>query len=253
MPKLRRMRLVSIGHDSARFQDVTLSFVDRAGRPTNSIIWLRNGGGKTSLLSLFFAGVRPNKREFLGQRAGEKIRSIDDYVGPRDQGVVVCEWELDVERTLLDDSNPRYLTGIFYQRTTSHEDNGKSGVDRLFFTTMISPSVPELSLADLPLFTNEVSQPRRRNLNGFRRKLRQLDTDHPQQNVFISDKQNRFEEELSSRGIDPEVFYYQIRMNEREGGVSERFSFAEDEDFIDFLLEMAFSQQRAHDVRDQLQ
>ena len=34
-------------------------------------------------------------------------------------------------------------------------------------------------------------------------------------------------------------------MNEREGGVSERFSFAEDEDFVDFLLEMAFDQQHA--------
>ena len=50
MPRLRRMRLVSIGHEDARFEDVTLRFTDREGNPTNSVIWLRNGGGKTSLL-----------------------------------------------------------------------------------------------------------------------------------------------------------------------------------------------------------
>ena len=95
MPRLRRMRLVSIGHDRARFEDVTLKFLDRAGKPTNSVLWLRNGGGKTSLLSLFFAGIKPHQRDFLGKRAEEGIRGIDDYVGSRDQGVVICEWELD--------------------------------------------------------------------------------------------------------------------------------------------------------------
>jgi len=82
------MRLVSIGHDRARFEDVTLNFLNRAGKPSNSIVWLRNGGGKTSLLSLFFAGIRPNQRDFLGKRAEEGVRSIDDYVTSRDQGVV---------------------------------------------------------------------------------------------------------------------------------------------------------------------
>lgn len=252
MPKLRRMRLVSIGHDSARFSDVTLNFTDRSGRPTNSVVWLRNGGGKTSLLSLFFAGVRPNKREFLGQRAEAKIRSIDDYVGTRDHSVVVCEWELDAENSLFDDAAPRYLSGVFYQRSESHEENGKPDVDRLFFATMVSSSVAELSLDGLPLIAENTAQQHRRTLSGFRRKLNTLDSEHPQQNVFHSDKQHKFEEELASRGIDPEVFRYQVQMNDREGGVSERFSFAEDGDFIDFLLEMAFSQRRAREVREQL-
>ena len=244
-------RLVSMGHDSARFSDVTLKFTGRNGGTTNSVIWLRNGGGKTSLLSLFFAGVRPNKREFLGQRAEEKIRSIDDYVGRRDHGLVVCEWELDAEKTLFDDGAPRYLSGVFYEWPKNAE-NGKLGVDRLFFAATSSQSVPELTLDDLPIFTQGKDQRHRRTLAGFRRMLNQLDGSHPQHDVFHTDKQHKFEDELSNHGIDPEVFYYQIRMNEREGGVSERFSFAEDEEFVDFLLEMAFSQRRAQEVRDQL-
>lgn len=253
MPRLRRMRLYGIGHDSARFDDVTLDFTDRQGRPTNSVLWLRNGGGKTSLLSLFFAGVRPNKRDFLGQRADEKIRRLADYVGPRDHGVVVCEWELDADRGLFNDSPPRYLSGVFYQRKETNTTNGDTDVDRLFFATLVSETELELTLEGLPLVGDQGSGKSRRTLSGFRRQLRKLDQEHPDRNVFVEDKnQSKFEEELASRGIDPQVFFYQIRMNEREGGVSERFSFAADEDFVDFLLEMTFDQRHARQVREQL-
>lgn len=253
MPKLRRMRLVSIGYGSARFEDVTLRFTDRDGRPTNSILWLRNGGGKSSLLSLFFAGLRPSKRDFLGQRAEEKIRRIGDYVGPRDHGAVVCEWELDAEKSLFEDGPQRYLTGVFYQRSESASGNGDTDVDRLFFATLVSASEPELTLDGLPFLSEQAGNKTRRTLSGFRRQLRQLNQEHPENHVFIEDKnQTAFQQELDSRGIDTESFYYQILMNEREAGVSERFSFAEDEDFVDFLLEMAFDQQHARKVREQL-
>src|SRR5207249_9386362 len=167
-------------------------------------------------------------------------------------GVVICEWELDADRTLLDDRPPSYLTGVFYQRRSAHEGSGGSAVERLFFASMASSSVSELSLDGLPLFVEDSSRAMRRNLNGFRRRLRQLDSEHPDLQVFVSDTQNKFEEELSSRGIDPVVFHYQILMNEREGGVAERFSFPQDEDFLDFLIEMAFDQNRAREVREQL-
>lgn len=253
MPKLRRMRLCGIGHDSARFNDLTLEFTDRQGRPANSVLWLRNGGGKTSLLSLFFAGVRPNKREFLGQRADEKIRRLEDYIGPHDHGVVVCEWELDTERGAFDDVPPRYLSGVFYQRKESDGSNGDGEVDRLFFATLVSAGEPQLTLEGLPLLSDQGSGPRRRTLSGFRRRLRQLDQAQPDHNVFVEDKnQAKFEEELISRGIDPQVFSYQIQMNEREGGVTQLFSFASDEDFADFLLGMTFDPRHARQVREQL-
>ena len=252
MPRLCRLRLSSIGHDSARFDDVTLDFTDRQGRPTNSVLWLRNGGGKSSLLSLFFASVRPGRRDFLGQRADEKVRRIEDYVGPRDHGVVVCEWELDTDRSLFEDSGPKYLSGVFYERKEV-DDDGQGEVATLYFATLVSATEPELTLDGLPLYGQQDNGKSRRTLSGFRRRLRQLDRQYPGLNVFVEDRnQRKFQEELASHGIDPEVFFYQIRMNEREGGVSERFSFAEDEDFVDFLLEMAFDQQYAQQIRDQL-
>ncbi|MCA9037905.1 MAG: hypothetical protein KDA91_22410, partial [Planctomycetaceae bacterium] len=252
MPKLRRLRLVSIGHESARFEDVTLDFTDRSGRPINSVVWLRNGGGKTSLLSLLFASVRPSQREFLGKRADQKVRALEHYVGTRDSGVVICEWELDAENSLFGDSAPFYLSGVFFERAAAHEGNGAAKVKTLYFATIVSPDVEVLSLEGLPLTVSDGTHRRRRNMNGFRRTLRELDAEYPHLSVFVSDKQNQYVEELASRGIDSEVFYYQVLMNEREGGVSERFSFAQDDEFIDFLLQMAFSRQRAQEVLDQL-
>jgi len=138
MPKLRRVRMVSIGHDSARFEDVVLDLTDHDGRPTNSILWLRNAGGKTSLLSLLFASIRPNKSEFLGKRADGRIRRIEDYVSPRDQSVVVCEWELDNDGPkLFDDDAPRYLSGFFYQRKSGGDGETSRDIDPAYFATKV--------------------------------------------------------------------------------------------------------------------
>ncbi len=225
MPKLRRVRMVSIGHDSARFEDVVLDFTDHQDRPTNSILWLRNGGGKTSLLSLLFASIRPSKVDFLGKRAEGKIRRIEDYVGPRDQSVVVCEWELDDNGPkLFDDDAPRYLSGIFYQRKSGGNGETSRDIDPAYFATKVSDVKSQLPLESLPLLIDSSEsngQPRRRRtLAGFRRRWRQLQHNHPDHDVFIHDRQKEFTKELADRGIDPQVFYYQIRMNEREGGES---------------------------------
>ena len=116
------MRLSSIGHDSARFDDLTLDFTDRQGSPTNSVLWLRNGGGKSSLLSLFFAGVRPGKRDFLGQRADEKVRRIEDYVGPTTTEWWSASGNWTPTAVFSTDPVPRYLSGVFYQRKEAGGD-----------------------------------------------------------------------------------------------------------------------------------
>lgn len=94
MPRLSRMRLVCVGHPQARMNDVILPFCDRAGQASNSTIWLRNAGGKSSLVALFLSLVQPDKNRFLGKKA-DTPRRVEDYVEAKDRSVVVCEWELD--------------------------------------------------------------------------------------------------------------------------------------------------------------
>ena len=84
MPRLLRLRFLSVGHAGARFDDLLLDLRDRDGDATDSTLWLRNGGGKTSLLSLFFALLRPDKREFLGLKVTGKTEGhpneLKDFV-----------------------------------------------------------------------------------------------------------------------------------------------------------------------------
>jgi hypothetical protein len=229
--RLRQLRLVSIGHVNARFGDVTLDFT-RAGQPADSTIWLRNGGGKSSLLSLFFGLVRPDLREFLGAKADAGQRRLDQYVGDADRSVVAALWELD-DATL-------FLTGAFYERRS-----GTGELRKLWFSGVSSADEPRVSLAGLPLH-GEAG--RRRTLTSFREEWLTLRDARPDLQLAATEVQRDWAERLRSAGIDPELFSYQLRMNTREGGADELFRFSDHEDFVDFLLELSFAPEHANEV-----
>ena len=62
---LERARFIHIGAPDCRIDDLTISALDDRGRPVDTVVWLRNGGGKTVLLGLFFAHLLPGARDFL--------------------------------------------------------------------------------------------------------------------------------------------------------------------------------------------
>jgi chromosome segregation ATPase len=53
---------------------------------------------------------------------------------------------------------------------------------------------------------------------------------------------------LERIGVDPELFRYQIRMNSREGGAAEPFLFKNDENFVDFFLELMGEAATGHEI-----
>jgi ABC-type molybdenum transport system ATPase subunit/photorepair protein PhrA len=55
MFKLRRIYLDSVGVTQNRFANLTIELTDTSGQPTDSLVLLSNGSGKTSLLSLLLA------------------------------------------------------------------------------------------------------------------------------------------------------------------------------------------------------
>ncbi|MEZ4442349.1 MAG: hypothetical protein R3B72_24865 [Polyangiaceae bacterium] len=95
MPQLLKLRFVSLGHPQARMDDLLLTFQGPDGRAADSTLWLRNGGGKSSILNLFFAILRPHKGEFLGGKAEAKQRSLNDYILPSDRAVRLRSGKLD--------------------------------------------------------------------------------------------------------------------------------------------------------------
>jgi hypothetical protein len=234
MPQLLKLRFVSLGHPQARMDDLLLSFQGPDGRAIDSTLWLRNGGGKSSILNLFFAIVRPHKGEFLGGKAEAKQRSLNDYVLPSDRGVAAAEWQLDPAADSLEFEPERFVTGVFYERR-----DGSGDLRRLFFSCSVDSGHPETTIESLPLYTASNGNRTRRTLGAFRESWRLLRDRAPHLNISDTENQREWQEVLEAARIDPELFSYQVRMNQREGGADELFRFAEPEDFIDFLLALA--------------
>jgi hypothetical protein len=234
MPQLLKLRFVSLGHPQARMDDLLLNFQGPNGHATDSTLWLRNGGGKSSILNLFFAVVRPHKSEFLGGKAEAKQRSLNDYVLPGDRAVAAAEWQLDPAADSLGLESERFITGVFYERR-----EGSGDLRRLFFSCRVAPEHPESNLEHLPVYTASNGARSRRTLGAFREAWRSLRDRAPHLNVGDTENQREWQEVLEAARIDPELFSYQVRMNQREGGADELFRFAEAEDFIDFLLALA--------------
>lgn len=251
MPRLSRVQFRSVGHPNARFEDVELDFRDPAARPLDSVIWLRNGGGKSSLLNLLFAVIRTDRRDFLGGRADSRQRSIEDYILPDDTGMVAIEWVLDAsaDELLNDEVGERVVTGVFYERRREREQQ----LRRLFFTLRCIEGQPETQLEGLPFAEEETEGGRRRTLHGFKQALQQLQERLGQRVVSFTDTQRQWQDNLDELGLDPDLFRYQLRMNLREGGADELFRFANDNEFVDFLLELTVDPTHSEEVGENIE
>jgi hypothetical protein len=214
--------------------DLLLSFQGPDGHATDSTLWLRNGGGKSSILNLFFAILRPHKGEFLGGKAEAKQRSLNDYILPGDRAVAAAEWQLDPAADSLGLESERFITGVFYERR-----DGSGDLRRLFFSCRVAFEHPESTIESLPLYASSNGTRTRRTLGAFRECWRSLRDRAPHLIVGDTENQREWQEILEAARIDPELFSYQVRMNQREGGADELFRFAEAEDFVDFLLALA--------------
>ncbi|MBM9459237.1 hypothetical protein JK386_04930 [Nocardioides sp. zg-536] len=236
------VRYISIGEKSARFRDLTLPFNDD-GEPVETVIWLPNGGGKSSLMSLKSAVVLPAARDFTGagREDGEKRpRRLNDYVGSGDTSHTVIEWAA-ADQTLLGGQN-RLLTGAVYEwperrRPTLEQD---ATLNKFWWSAVPIPGV--LDLATLP-----VRDGRLLTLSQFRDRLRALNAQHPELQVRIAGTQAAWEEQLDLLRIDTALYRYQARMNTSEGGIAKVFNFNTVRDFIDLVVDVIAAPNQAAD------
>jgi hypothetical protein len=101
MARLLRLHLSCVGHKDARFFPLSLDFRDRSGQAADCVIWLMNGGGKSSLMNLFYSTFQPESRRFLGTKAESGERKLGDYVKAGDLAVVLTEWKMPAGKDVL--------------------------------------------------------------------------------------------------------------------------------------------------------
>lgn len=237
--KLAALRFRSVGERSARFQDLTLTFTapaNGASEPQDSVIWLRNGGGKSSILSLLYALLLPRSADFMGRSVK---RSLTDYIDGGDTAHVVAVWEpAGASRTLLGEAEGLLVTGAVHEwadlRRPAQPEASRDRLATLFYTFHAVPGV--LDLTTLP-FTDATGQIRR--LTEYEDALREQARPCGQRaNLAITGKQYQWRGTLGDRHLDPEVFRSQKQMNHVEGGVEDLFRFSTAQDFINFLLDL---------------
>ena len=228
---LARIHLRGVGHTDARFDPLDLDLTDD-GTPCDTVWWLENGGGKTSLLSLVFAVLRPAQREFLGK---DNDRTLGDYVQSGDVGHVVLEWRLPADGLPGINADSVLLTGVTleWDDLRAQPDN-PSALQRTWWGFR---TTGDSALSQLP-FLDEDGRPRR--ARAFADQLaRQVGPDASAELHRPADNQRRWHEWLTSHELDPEVFRYQIEMNADEGAIADQFSFSSGDAFVEWALKVA--------------
>ncbi|MDZ5662357.1 hypothetical protein SFC79_11330 [Nocardioides sp. S-58] len=229
MYELNRARLVGIGPRGARYSDVTLDlsglgellpqptlFDTPIRRPSPfSLLLLENGGGKSVLLKLLFSVVLPGRRNTVGGA------SLDKFVLDGDTGHVALEW-------MHVTTGDRLVTAKVYQRRTRSGDRYPIAEGWYSFR----PS-DTLDLDNLPVTVDG----RRRRLDGFREAVEEANRlEATTELAWHGDDQGRWRRHLRDRGIEPDLFDIQRRMNVDEGEAAKAFKYASSKEFVDWLL-----------------
>ncbi len=227
MPQLIRLRFINLGHENARTDDLVIPLHDKNRRAADSIIWARNGGGKSMLLGLFLALINPNQKQFLCSITNQGARRFEDYVPKDERAVLVAEWQTD---ELADGFPVRYLTGYFCEWRQDE-------LVRLFFASRVSE--PDITFETIPV---KAENGERLTLYSFRHAWQNLTKRHPAAEPHETTNQKTWREILEGARIDPELFNYQIIMNGEEGGAGKLFTgFKTADSFVDFFIKMVMS------------
>lgn len=223
MQKIARIYLGSTGFSAAWYDGVTFDLVDRyTGEPTDVIINLENGGGKTSLLSLIFSCFETSQDRFLKHIQSRNSHFSQYFADDGAPGFIVVEWLMP----------PRTKGGAPYRLVTGQAVSVKPGaegpdIDRLFFSF---EEKADLSLDELP--APKLSTAPAATLADFSRWMHDQQARYPG-DVYITRKQADWQKHLrDERLIDLDMLQMQVNFSAQEGGI--------DAAFLDFKTEPAF-------------
>jgi hypothetical protein len=244
MFRLRRLYLDSVGVAENRFADLTVELTDTSGKPTDAIVWLRNGAGKTTMLSLLLALIRPARRDFLAHKT--KNRTLEDLILSDDTAHVVAEWVGPDGETLL--------TGAVYEwdgrtRPTEYNTKEKDRLRRSWWCITPDPDVEGATLESLPFYL-------RTNGAYDRDKFCSHITGLAAQGVnavVVNQTIGEWHAALRERRFDPGLFEYFLVVNAAEGGIDGLFADIDSPGkFVRYLLRFVGNHERIEPVRDLL-
>ncbi len=236
MAKLCRFYVSGAGNESARFNPLIIDLRDRhEWKPQNAIVWLRNGGGKTTLISLFYTVFVPKISDFLGMRNGKGAK-LNDFVRENELAVIATEWQPS------DTAAPRRTVGTVILKTARE-------LKRLFFS-FNETKTTSFSFDTLP--ARGLSEAAG-SYDAFRERLNEAMREHPSMELVLTEIQGSWIQHLDSIGLDTELFRTHLIMNSQEGGAADIFKIKNPEDFVKKFLELAYDEASTEEIEKNLQ
>nr|WP_320048775.1 hypothetical protein [uncultured Desulfuromonas sp.] len=240
MPRLKSIHLSRVGHPSARLDGVSIYFTAKGnpdGKPEEStIVGLRNGGGKTSLLQLMFSTFVPDKREFSGRTSEGGERTFDQYFQPNDLGMIVTEWDLG-------EGMPIRIVGQCVVKTNISDTSPQ----QCFFSFLVTDQQSDFQVTDLPMrqFESRDNPGNASSFSAFKQLLRSAFVMQPHQQLMITETQKEWLRSLRSWGYEPDLFRLLIALNKSEGGSKEmaKNNFGTTEKMIGLIAMLSISEQ----------
>lgn len=236
--RLRAILLDGLGYDEARFSPLRLDFTDGA-EPTDTVVWLDNGGGKTSLSSLVFTVLRPNRREFIATLREAKYR-LEHYVLARDTGHVALLWDVTPPGALV---AHQLVTGQVLEWKDRTVSPDPTRLQRTSYGFVVRPGT--LDLDHLPTHDQTGA---RRSLRSYLDTLRQANSSDPQLQLAIETDQRRWLRWLDDHHLDPDLLRQQVVMNGEEGGATRLFAFTDAWEFADLLVRLLVDDHEVNDL-----
>jgi hypothetical protein len=208
---------------AARFNPLTLDLRDpSSGNAQDSVLWLRNGGGKTTLIALLYSTLVPDKRYFLGKLLG-KDSGLADFVRNNDLGVVVTEWEFPGQFGI-----PRRVVGQAIKCVDGE-------ATRKFFSFA---ATEDYRFDQVPVLGLKAAHPAKTLEELLERLRRAADEAAGKMDLVIPLDQKEWGDHLENIGLDQELFEAHLKMNKQEGGAAELFKLKSADDFLRLFLDL---------------
>jgi len=241
MQQISRIYLGNCGYETAWYDGVTLDLRDLdLHAPTDTVLNLENGGGKTSLLSLIFSCFETSQDRFLKHIQSRNNYFSQYFANDGTLGLIMVEWLMPPKKS--GEGSYRLITGQAVAVRTTTEP---AEIERMFFSfeeddNLGLEQVPGPKLCEAPITS----------MAEFSRWIHDQQRANPG-NAYITRKQSDWHRHLEASLIDIEMLRMQVDFSAQEGGFDSGFlNFKSETEFLRKFFGLTLDAQRASSVRD---
>jgi DNA repair exonuclease SbcCD ATPase subunit len=240
MLKLRRCHFSCIGNRSARFSPVSLDF-SKDESAENSVVFLENGGGKTTLAAFLYLTLWPEQNHFLLKAAKNPKARVANYLSAGQSAYIILECETRVAG-LVDAPVVRVIGQVLKRRDTTEQ----SPVDRHFFTFLPRPG---MAFDDLPIHGIN-GQSSSLSYDDFRAWLKERQGQFAGTELWEGSSVEEYIKKLREIHAEPELVRVQVDLNKREGGIDDHFKehCADSRKFVHTFLDLALQSAKGEET-----